>query len=133
VSGEPVAPIVCIDPWDELYTAEYSDASSDDQLSGFLGTVAWFAGTAKVLPLRSTSLDVAATWVRPVGLLFVDATHDYDNVTADFEAWFPKMRQPGGYMVFHDYSAAWPGVKKALDKIGPPDETVDSLWIWRVT
>lgn len=51
----------------------------------------------------------------PIGLLFVDASHDGASVRADFERWIPLVAK-GGVVAFHDYaSAGWVEVKPAVD------------------
>ena len=66
-------------------------------------------------------------------MIFLDAMHTYEDVKADIERWWPRVR-PGGVMAFHDYRhLAFPGVEKAVDeKFGPAPEgtTVVTLrWI----
>jgi hypothetical protein len=34
--------------------------------------------------------------------VYIDANHNYDSVTADLEAWYPKVRK-GGMIAGHDY------------------------------
>ncbi len=50
-----------------------------------------------------------------IDLLFVDAGHDYESVTADLAAWEPHMR-PRGVIVFDD--ANFPGVARAMADAG---------------
>jgi predicted O-methyltransferase YrrM len=45
--------------------------------------------------------------------VFIDASHDYDNVMNDLKAWYPKVKQ-NGVFAGHDYIQSWPGVKKAV-------------------
>lgn len=47
-------------------------------------------------------------------LIFIDASHEYEDVKMDIEKYLPKMKQTGK-MIFHDYSN-WEGVKKAIDE-----------------
>lgn len=83
------------------------------------------------------SLTAANEWEKEnIGLLFVDALHDYDNVKADFESW-SKYILDGGYLVFHD--SVQPGVNKLLLEIlnkESPFEPLglrDSLFVFRKT
>ena len=45
--------------------------------------------------------------------VFIDASHTYDAVSADLEAWYRTVR-PGGLFSGHDYR--WGGVTKAVDE-----------------
>ena len=73
------------------------------------------AGLADVvLVIRKRSFEVA--WSRPISLLFIDGLHDYESVCRDFthfEAWIA----PCGYVAFHDYDRAYPGVVAFVDQL----------------
>lgn len=45
--------------------------------------------------------------------IFIDASHEYEDVLKDLEAWYPKKKEQG-FFCGHDYD--WPGVKKAVDE-----------------
>ena len=61
------------------------------------------------------SLSAEKNWSdQNIGLLFIDALHDYDNVKADFEKW-SKHVLDGGYVLFHD--SVQPGVNELLLEI----------------
>jgi len=72
-------------------------------------------------------------------LLFIDASHAYKSVKADFEAWYPFVIQ-GGLIVFHDYddNSKHCDIKKfvnEMDKEYPlmirlPEKEVGSLAIF---
>jgi hypothetical protein len=49
-----------------------------------------------------------------LGLVYLDACHTYECVTADLEAWLPKI-VPGGIMAGHDYLMPEYGVKEAVN------------------
>ena len=64
-----------------------------------------------------------------LGLLFIDAGHDYKNVRQDLIDWYPKLA-PGGFLVCDDYVPEWPGVQQAIDESGLPGELIaPSLWM----
>jgi len=44
-----------------------------------------------------------------IDILFLDAAHDYENVSKDLRNWYPKIKQ-GGILAGHDYSPGWPVV-----------------------
>ncbi len=50
-----------------------------------------------------------------IDLLYIDAAHDYESVTADLAAWEPYMK-PDGLMIFDD--ANFPGVAHAMADAG---------------
>jgi hypothetical protein len=75
----------------------------------------------KVVLIRKTSGEAARSWANEsVGLIFVDAVHDYVNVAHDICAWSPKLAV-GGILAFHDtddkrFSGARCAVFKALQR-----------------
>jgi len=50
-----------------------------------------------------------------IDLVFLDASHDYDSVTNDLEAWFPKIK-PNGIFSGHDYGRSRLEVTPAVDR-----------------
>lgn len=57
-----------------------------------------------------------------VDLLLVDASHEYEDIKRDLEAWLPLVRT-GGYVWLHDYTpmigistAEYPGVVQAIEE-----------------
>lgn len=61
-----------------------------------------------VTPIRKPSTKAAKTFNKKIGLMFIDGAHEYKNVMADINAWFPKVSH-GGIIAFHD-SWRLPGV-----------------------
>lgn len=67
-----------------------------------------------VTPLRARSVEVAAMWSAPIGLLFIDAIHEREAVIEDYEAWAPHVTA-GGWLALHDYNQeGYPGVVEAV-------------------
>ena len=81
------------------------------------------AGVEEVVrPIVKPSLDAVAGWTDPIGLIFIDGSHDYDNVKADLDAWYPHVL-PGGVVAFHDSLYHGYGVKRLITERvhGHPD------------
>lgn len=87
--------------------------SNASTLPEFTANLEWLGLSALVTPITGRTVDVARTWRREVGLLFIDAAHDYQSVKADFLAWSPFV-VAGGWLVFHD--AGSPGVAQVIDE-----------------
>ncbi|MDQ3777639.1 MAG: class I SAM-dependent methyltransferase [Actinomycetota bacterium] len=65
-----------------------------------------------VTPVKGLSQDVVADFNEPIELLFVDGSHEEEDVRSDFETWVPKVVE-GGTVAFHD--TTWhPGVRKVV-------------------
>ena len=61
-------------------------------------------------------------------MIFIDAGHLYEDIKADKEAWWSKLKV-GGVMAFHDYQPdVWMGVVGYInDTFGKPDIVHDSI------
>jgi predicted O-methyltransferase YrrM len=65
-----------------------------------------------VTPVKGLSQAVVGEFDRPIELLFVDGSHEEEDVRRDFETWVPKVVE-GGTVAFHD--TTWhPGVRKVV-------------------
>lgn len=67
-----------------------------------------------VTPIIDHGAKVAKTWDAPVDLLFIDGSHEYKDVKADFNAWKKHIK---GVVAFHDYTDNWRGVQKFVDEL----------------
>jgi MMP 1-O-methyltransferase len=54
-----------------------------------------------VTPLKGRSQEVADSFDQPIELLFVDGSHEEEDVREDFEKWVPKVVDRG-IVAFHD-------------------------------
>lgn len=67
--------------------------------------------------IKGYSLDVVNNYEdNSIDFCFIDASHEYEDVKADIEAWLPKVKI-GGILAGHDYDVAWQGVVKAVDEV----------------
>jgi hypothetical protein len=85
-----------------------------------------------IRPVRMTSLEASRLYPdKSLDFVFIDASHDYDNVKADILAWKPKIK-PGGYLGGHDLHAVFPGVERAVRELFPVFEIVGCSWLVRI-
>ena len=82
------------------------------------------------LPVRDTSLDAARKYTDgSIDAVFIDASHDYENVVADIKAWLPKIRE-GGIISGHDFHH--PPIIQAVGELIGPVECIGVCWFARV-
>src|SRR5688572_19415074 len=96
-------PVISIDPhlrdsWDE-----------------FCCTVADFRLEERGLRvIRESSHDTARKWVDPISLLWIDGSHDYQDVARDIADYVPHV-VAGGVIAFDDSTdGSFPGVERAI-------------------
>ena len=134
------ARITCIDGWE--YTARQTviemghfDGDGSMIYPEFCANVVRGGWWDMITPLCSLTVDAAEFWRKDIGLLFIDAAHEYVHVSADIRAWLSFV-VPGGLASFHDaLGGAWPGVAQAISELIPKDweelEGVGSLQTFR--
>lgn len=89
-------------------------------------------------PLKMPSLKAAQKFEdKSLDFVFIDASHQYENVKDDIITWLPKVKN-GGIIAGHDYYVAgydyFPGVKQAVNEIFNVNELIFSehCWIYNV-
>jgi predicted O-methyltransferase YrrM len=72
------------------------------------------AGVADLVrPIRSLSHDAAYGFDEPIELLFIDASHTYEDAWLDFQLWVPKVVEDG-IVAMHD--TTWAGSKRVSEE-----------------
>jgi hypothetical protein len=112
----------CIDTWDG--SEEHLDPNSYYFQPKFLDDKDWLYETflENIKPvnhiinsIRTTSLQASQCYKdRSIDFVFIDAAHDYENVKADLNAWYPKVKK-GGFIGGHDYPG-FDGVVHAVNE-----------------
>jgi predicted O-methyltransferase YrrM len=102
------------------------DLPRADSLAQFQSNIERLHLADYVQPIVGISTEVAKDWDKPIHLLFIDGSHLYEDVMADFASFFPHVA-PGGLVAFHDVQQAFPGVLKAWNEMFEPKLTRTGL------
>jgi predicted O-methyltransferase YrrM len=105
--------IYCIDLWDNPGQERF--VSTDEDYDAFEKFLTKLGLRKNIIALRGESEMFSRAWQYGIDLLFIDGDHSYKGVKADFEAWYPHVRD-GGVIAFHDYHKNWPGVIKFIEE-----------------
>ncbi len=80
----------------------------------------------KVFFTRCTSKRLSELWKTPLDMVFVDGSHNYDDVVLDIQNWIPHIKKDG-IIAFHDYGNQSFGVTQAIDEFeGKLFEKIDN-------
>lgn len=108
-----------IDPWDLAGNddGKHGYAAAETMADCLRQIMAMDLG-AWITAIRGFSVSVARTWSgHPVGLLFIDGSHRYEDVRDDYAAWLPHLTQDA-VVVFDDYGTKPnPGVTRFVDEL----------------
>ena len=120
-SGESAEIFLEANPDILLFSVDpYAGLGSNNSYAKDEGYEAFMNGPGKrpnVFQIRLTSLEAAKLF--PTGFanaVYLDAMHDYANVTADWRAWLPVICW-NGCIGGHDYFNKFPGVQAAVDEL----------------
>jgi GR25 family glycosyltransferase involved in LPS biosynthesis len=92
----------CVDTWQPIATEKDIPEELYVELYGiFLQNIAPVKDY--ITPVRAVSWEGAAYYAdESLDAVFIDAAHDYESVTKDLKAWYPKIKK-GGVFAGHDY------------------------------
>jgi hypothetical protein len=113
----------CVDTWQG--SAEHKKMTKDrDIYKEFLTNIE--PVKSNIIPYKMFSHEAAELFANEsLDFVFIDASHDYDNVMIDLKAWYPKIKQ-GGVFAGHDYTAGWTGVVSAVNNFFNEKHKVNS-------
>jgi predicted O-methyltransferase YrrM len=120
LAGASSDPLVCVDtfrgsaehqPGRRHFHPETLVDGVVDTQPAFVRNVQQAGLLERIAVMRLSTLDAAARISGSIGLLFVDADHDYEAVCGDLRAWSPRIVDDG-WVVIHDVGA-WSGPTRA--------------------
>ena len=99
--------LTCVDLWGPWYLEDHAVAErSATAYERFCSNIHYLGLSETVTPLRMTSPE-AARGHGPVDWVYIDGSHDYPNVKADLDAWWPLLRE-GGLFLGDDFGMLGP-------------------------
>src|ERR1700676_5252904 len=116
--------VIAVDTWQgsEENQEFLKDKEPDYLYKEFRKNLAEQIKAQTVIPMRMPSLEAAVHFrISGVkfGMVFIDASHDYENVKADILAWRPLIMKDG-IIILHDYDWGYPGVVHAVRELISP-------------
>jgi cephalosporin hydroxylase len=110
--------VYAVDPWGLDGNVDgkhhYADPSAK---AGFDAAVAALQYQARITAIQGFSANVAKSWARPVGLLYIDGDHSEEAVRADYTSWRKHLVE-GAYLIFDDLDTPKnPGVRTVVDEV----------------
>jgi predicted O-methyltransferase YrrM len=112
--------IGCVGTTKRVFAIDSFDGGSDlprhDSFAEFSDNILRVGVSKYIEPIKGLSTEVAKNWMRPIHLLFIDGSHHYEEVVADFNGFFPHVIS-GGVVAFHDVDETKPGVLRAWNEI----------------
>jgi SAM-dependent methyltransferase len=105
----------CVDTWKGSIEHTTYDVTTEEKLYDvFLSNIEPVKHT--INPIRMTSIDASKLYEDDsLDFVFIDASHEYEDVKADILAWLPKVKI-GGILAGHDYDT-FEGVNRAVNEI----------------
>jgi len=105
----------CVDTWKGSIEHTTYDVITEEKLYDvFLSNIEPVKHI--INPIRMTSIEASKLYEdNSLDFVFIDASHEYEDVKEDILAWLPKVKI-GGILAGHDYNT-FEGVNRAVDEI----------------
>ena len=105
----------CVDTWEGSIEHKTYDVITEEKLYDiFLSNIEPVKHV--INPIRMDSIEASKLYDdNSLDFVFIDASHEYEDVKKDILAWLPKVKI-GGILAGHDYDT-FEGVNRAVDEI----------------
>ena len=125
--------VYCIDPWEPVYYNDDSSINTDihpDVLTEFIHNLEDVISHVKVIPHKQKFSEFYTTI--KFDMIFLDGDHRYRELKYDIEHALAIL-QPNGLLCGHDYNMpGLPSVKRAVDELLSPVDSIDYIWYKRI-
>jgi hypothetical protein len=121
----------CVDNWKG--SSEHKDVKEEDLYNNFIENMRPLEKYYK--SIKSNSVEAADQFEdESIDFVFIDASHEYEDVKNDINTWLPKVKKDG-ILAGHDYYVDeydyFPGVKKAVDELLENFSTSERCFIYK--
>jgi predicted O-methyltransferase YrrM len=119
--------VYAVDHWKG--STEHQPVDEEKLYQMFVDQMAPYISSGKVIPIRMDSPAAAAQLASQgitFDMVFIDASHEYEAVCADINAWKPLIK-PGGLFCGHD--AGYGPVENAVNDLLPGNRHEGSMWV----
>jgi len=111
------APVYAVDAWDMPQNIKGKhDFTAPSVREKFYDQTDSLGLSQSIIAMQGLSAEVGKAFRGSVGMLFIDASHEYEDVRDDFRAWLPHL-VIGAVVVFDDYGRRNPGVRRFVDEL----------------
>jgi len=120
----------CVDTWEGSIEHEQYGIDTSSLYDTFLDNMEPVRKYYK--SIRARSLQAVKQFEdNSLDFIFIDASHEYQDVKEDIIAWLPKVKQ-GGVIAGHDYlNVDFPGVERAVHEVlGDKITTEETCWVY---
>jgi hypothetical protein len=118
----------CVDTWNgsEEHVG-YEILENDGLYNEFISNIEPLSNI--INPIRMESLKAVNLYEdESLDMVFLDASHRYEDIKADILAWYPKVKK-GGIFSGHDYPS-WNQVVRAVEEFFPNKNFISSELCW---
>jgi len=126
--ADRIKEVVTIDPFDSITRINYLHGdwkeAAKEQYYNFVKNT---AGYNNIVCLKMTSAQAFAGPLKDVkaDLIYIDGSHEYEDVKLDILNALPRANK---VVCGDDYTASWPGVKRAVDELTIPVNKKQRCW-----
>ena len=120
----------CVDTWEGSVEHEQYGIDTSTLYDTFLDNMSPLQKYYKAI--RAKSLQAVKQFEdKSLDFIFIDASHEYQDVKEDIIAWIPKLKE-GGVISGHDYlNPDFPGVEQAVKEVlGNNISTQETCWVY---
>jgi len=114
---EPGQKLYCVDPWQPYPEMAAAVPEANEKLllayEQFLSNCIHHNVYEKIIPMRMTSMKAVQLFSNDVDLIYIDGSHDEEDVYDDIVNWYTKL-SPNGIMCGDDWS--WTSIRKAIER-----------------